>query len=218
MRIPGNGGASVSVIAQFEDDTGISTGCLVLYGVTGALRVPLAVGYLARLDAGGPSLHAIFRVAGLAFDHFEIDAGGWYNTGEGTGDPYLTVTALVGGLPAPAPVVHVLERCIAVQAGTWVLPALLDEQLWQDRTIVRSTSARRILAVTPSDANNLTYYPCDGVIVSATGILKVTDASGATSSPVLAAGVVHPLRLDRVWSTGTAAGILAAGVWAVYEG
>lgn len=207
LAIPGNGGAACSVIVQWEDATGISTGAVVLFGCVGSIRVPLCVGYLARLDAGGPSLHAIFNVAGLAFDHFEVDAAGWWNTGEGTGTPFITAIAIVGGAPASSPLVHVLERCARTNVGTFTLPALLTSQLWGD--LVRPVlEPRDHAAVTPADATvvdfpNGLYVGLGGTVI---GRLKGSTAS-VTYSNVPSGSYLrgHWVRVD---TATTATGIV----------
>jgi hypothetical protein len=60
-------------------------------------------------------------------------------------------------------------------------------------------------AVTPSDSTDLTDTS-RGLYVGVSGDVKVTMAGGAAVTFVgLAAGVIHPIRASRVWSTGTTA-------------
>ena len=65
-------------------------------------------------------------------------------------------------------------------------------------------------AVTPDDSNDLTNVT-RGVYVGASGNVKVDLLGGSTVTfSGLAAGVVHPLRVTRIYATGTTAtGILA---------
>lgn len=63
--------------------------------------------------------------------------------------------------------------------------------------------ADRAVAVTPSDSADLTEVT-RGLYVGASGDVKVDMANGDTVTFVaMAAGVVHPLRVRRVYSTGT---------------
>lgn len=60
-------------------------------------------------------------------------------------------------------------------------------------------------AVTPNDSADLAYVT-RGVYVGGTGTLKVTMLGGeAVTFTGLAAGVIHPIRASRIWSTGTSA-------------
>ena len=66
-------------------------------------------------------------------------------------------------------------------------------------------------AVTPNDAVNLTNFT-RGLYVGATGDVKVTTLNGNAVTMVgLAAGVWHPIRVSRVWATGTTATGIVAG-------
>lgn len=66
--------------------------------------------------------------------------------------------------------------------------------------------------VTPSDSADLAMTT-RGLYVGVAGNVKITLAGGSTVTLTdLASGVVHPLRVSRVWSTDTTAtGIVA--VW-----
>lgn len=78
--------------------------------------------------------------------------------------------------------------------------------------------ATKIELVTPSDTEEFSV-PTRGISMAIAGDIKVTPAtvnptlSGSTVTipeDALAAGVIHPLRLNKIWSTGTAAsGIVA---------
>jgi hypothetical protein len=63
-----------------------------------------------------------------------------------------------------------------------------------------------IVAVAKSDTVADPNGPFRGLVMDAVGAVKLTMASGQARtipSGVLAAGVIHPLRFSRVWSTGT---------------
>lgn len=69
-----------------------------------------------------------------------------------------------------------------------------------------------VALVTPSDSVDLTYVT-RGISLAAAGALKVVTHGGETvviPSGALTAGIIHPLRVTRIWSTGTdATGIVA---------
>lgn len=72
--------------------------------------------------------------------------------------------------------------------------------------------AAHAVVVTPSDSTDLTYAT-RGLYVGGAGNVKVTMLGGETVLfTALAAGVVHPLRVVRVWSTTTTATTIMA-VW-----
>lgn len=67
-------------------------------------------------------------------------------------------------------------------------------------------------AVTPNDSTDLATSS-RGVYVGGTGTLKVTLVSGdVVTFTGLAAGIIHPIRAKRIWSTGTSATSIIA-VW-----
>jgi hypothetical protein len=72
--------------------------------------------------------------------------------------------------------------------------------------------ARHVALVTGNDSTDLGYVT-RGISFAVAGDLKVTTDGGETvviPSGALAAGVIHPLEVTRVWLTGTAAtGIVA---------
>jgi hypothetical protein len=60
-------------------------------------------------------------------------------------------------------------------------------------------------AVTPNDSTDLTIST-RGIYVGSSGALKVTTVRGdEITFTNLAAGIIHPIRVARVWSTGTTA-------------
>ena len=57
-------------------------------------------------------------------------------------------------------------------------------------------------SVTPNDSTNIA--PTRGLYVGVSGDVKVTMLDGTAVTFVgVAAGIVHPLQVVRVWSTGT---------------
>ncbi|WP_299681643.1 hypothetical protein [uncultured Roseobacter sp.] len=69
--------------------------------------------------------------------------------------------------------------------------------------------AVRLIPVTPSDTEDLTEAS-RAINVASDGALRVTTIGGTTATIHVAAGIAFPIRVSRVWSTGTtASGIVA---------
>lgn len=67
--------------------------------------------------------------------------------------------------------------------------------------------AAHVALVTPDDSNNLPNA-ARGLLIGGSGALKVTTVGGETitlPATVIPAGSILPLRVARVWSTGTTA-------------
>ncbi len=65
--------------------------------------------------------------------------------------------------------------------------------------------AENAAAVTPADGTNLSSAT-RGLLVGVSGDVKVTMAAGGVVTlKNMVEGVVHPLQVIRVWSTGTTA-------------
>lgn len=76
------------------------------------------------------------------------------------------------------------------------------------RTINDISSADDLIPVTKSDSVNDPNGPFRGLLLASSGILRVTMASGQTrdfADGELASGVIHPMNVKRVHSTGTGA-------------
>ncbi len=71
-----------------------------------------------------------------------------------------------------------------------------------------TTPAVRAQVLTPSDSTNITGFT-RGLMVSTAVDVRVTLTEMADGThvtlPSLAAGVIHPLRVKRLWATGTGA-------------
>lgn len=67
------------------------------------------------------------------------------------------------------------------------------------------------VAVTPSDTVDLPNGVTRAIMVGADGSLAVTYANGTSDTIYLIAGVVHPIQVLRVKSTGTTATGVKAG-------
>jgi len=64
-------------------------------------------------------------------------------------------------------------------------------------------------SVTPDDATDLTVT-CRALNVAETGYVAVTTRDGSVGRVFVAAGTPFPIRVSRVWATGTTAtGIVA---------
>ncbi len=64
-------------------------------------------------------------------------------------------------------------------------------------------------AVTPDDAADLAVAS-RGLNVGAAGAVRVTTVDGSDLTLELAAGGIVPIRVTRVWATGTTAGAIVA--------
>ena len=65
--------------------------------------------------------------------------------------------------------------------------------------------AETVVAVTPHDTNTIDP-PARAIYVGGSGNVKLDDLAGNTTTLVgLAAGVFHPVRATRIYSTGTTA-------------
>lgn len=59
--------------------------------------------------------------------------------------------------------------------------------------------------ITPSDSVDLTHTT-RAIIVASAGNMKATTVGGTTVTfPNLVAGIFHPIRVTRIWATGTGA-------------
>lgn len=64
--------------------------------------------------------------------------------------------------------------------------------------------ATHLQSVTPSDTDDLTRAS-RGLNVETAGTIQVTTVAGAIGSVYVVAGVAFPIRVSRVWATGTTA-------------
>ncbi|MDE2250389.1 MAG: hypothetical protein KGL25_03170 [Gammaproteobacteria bacterium] len=65
-------------------------------------------------------------------------------------------------------------------------------------------------AVTPNDANDLTYAT-RAINVATDGFVKVTTVGNDTVTLYVAAGIWFPIRASRIWATGTTATGIVGG-------
>lgn len=64
--------------------------------------------------------------------------------------------------------------------------------------------ASHIQAVTPHDQENLAFIS-RALAVGGEGLVKVTTLSGSVGTIFVAPGAPFPIRVSRVWATGTTA-------------
>jgi len=73
--------------------------------------------------------------------------------------------------------------------------------------------ASGFVAVTPADGTDLPGGICKSLLVTTAGLAKLTDAKGNVSTSVPLQAGYNPIKVARVWSTGTA----ATGIFALYD-
>ncbi|MEL6519337.1 MAG: hypothetical protein AAFQ66_00120 [Pseudomonadota bacterium] len=67
-----------------------------------------------------------------------------------------------------------------------------------------TSPAERIEAITPNNDNDLAYMT-RALNVSGSGSVRVTTSTGDVGTVYIAAGSMFPIRVSRVWATGTTA-------------
>lgn len=66
-----------------------------------------------------------------------------------------------------------------------------------------------LISVTPDDAQDLPFAS-RALNVAQSGTVRVTTVAGTTGTITVAAGIMFPVRITRVWATGTSAdGVVA---------
>ena len=65
--------------------------------------------------------------------------------------------------------------------------------------------ATSLVEVTPDDAGEGLAHVLTGLNVETPGHVRVTTKDGSTATVFVAAGIVFPLRVAKVWATGTTA-------------
>lgn len=74
-----------------------------------------------------------------------------------------------------------------------------------------SSPPAHLMSVTPDDGQDLPHVS-RGLNVLVGGTVRVTSAQGETETLMIAAGIVFPVRVRRIWATGTT----ATGIVAMY--
>lgn len=67
-----------------------------------------------------------------------------------------------------------------------------------------SSPSTDVAPITPDDANDLPHVT-KALNAATSGTVRVTTESGTEADIFIAAGVVFPLRVRRVWASGTSA-------------
>lgn len=75
---------------------------------------------------------------------------------------------------------------------------------FQGFTTSPTSPAERIEAIVPNDANDLAYVT-RALNVSGSGTMRVTTATGDIGDVYVAAGSMFPIRVCKVWASGTTA-------------
>jgi hypothetical protein len=82
---------------------------------------------------------------------------------------------------------------------------------FQDHTAGLESPASGLLPVTPDDGADL-QTASRALNVAQSGFVRITTVEGQTASVHIAAGIAFPVRVTRVWQTGTT----ATGIVALY--
>ncbi|MCT8160783.1 hypothetical protein [Pseudoruegeria sp. SHC-113] len=80
----------------------------------------------------------------------------------------------------------------------------MPEDKFSDLTVGLESPLTAIEEITPDDAGDLAYVT-RAVNVATSGTLHVTTVDGSTATLFLAAGGAFPIRVRRVWASGTSA-------------
>lgn len=75
---------------------------------------------------------------------------------------------------------------------------------FEDHTIGLESPPTSVFEITPDDANDLAVTT-RALNVATSGTVTVTCLDGTSASVFVAAGVVFPIRVTRVWAAGTSA-------------
>lgn len=80
---------------------------------------------------------------------------------------------------------------------------------------IATSPSGHCLAVTASDTVDIATGPTRGILVKTAGdyVLILADDGTSQVTVNLAAGVVHPIRVKRVYSTGSASTSGIVGFW-----
>lgn len=79
---------------------------------------------------------------------------------------------------------------------------------------IKTRPATNMVSANLSDTANLTNGNCRGIYVGVSGNVAVifVGASTSVTIPSLAAGIIHPMEVSRILSTGTT----ATGIFVAY--
>lgn len=76
--------------------------------------------------------------------------------------------------------------------------------IFSDYSSGLESPATHLAAIVPSDTSDLSVAS-RGINVSTSGAIRVSTVGGTTETIFVAAGAAFPLRVTRIWSTGTTA-------------
>ncbi|SFJ56125.1 spike base protein, RCAP_Rcc01079 family [Celeribacter neptunius] len=71
-----------------------------------------------------------------------------------------------------------------------------------DRQSGLTAPATQLISIVPDDGNDLSTY-VRGIAVTSSGLVRVTTVDGSLADIYVAAGAPFPVRVARVWATGT---------------
>lgn len=75
---------------------------------------------------------------------------------------------------------------------------------FEKHTSSLESPASMLVPVTPDDSTDL-LVPSRALNVAQSGMVQVTTTGGTTATLFVAAGIGFPVRVTRVWATGTTA-------------
>ena len=78
------------------------------------------------------------------------------------------------------------------------------------RALDPTEPARKLIAVTPDDQNNLPGGAARSLFVGTAGVVELADGEGNRVRLVSGPSQYHPVRVGRVYATGTTAGDILA--------
>ena len=84
--------------------------------------------------------------------------------------------------------------------------------IMQGATSTDAGPGEALLAVTPADGSDLPGGVCRGLLIGTAGAAKLTDSLGNVVTGVPLVTGFNPIKVKRVWSTGTT----AATIFAIY--
>lgn len=80
----------------------------------------------------------------------------------------------------------------------------MTKDRFASHSVTPDQPATTLLEIVPSDNDDLPEVLA-GLNVETPGLVRVTTKDGSTGSVFVAAGTMFPLRITRVWATGTTA-------------
>ncbi len=182
------------------------SGTVVLYGISGPTRVPIAVCFPNEAGGSWPA----FMLSGLPFTAYELEAHGPDGMKIGA---HASILPFGGGPPS----LRVCSDISRKYDSTLSIPLdLLRFPVWEDAIRDLDNTPTHFHTVTPDDSNDISPAPDYGILLSADGSVKISDEWGATPTLTLVGGVIHRITPRRIYSTGTTGGITIFGVYRMF--